>query len=62
MNSWPTSPSKTLPPFVEEGGVSYCTADATDPVEAWIQLMEVIEALCPQWPRREPMLGHTFLL
>jgi hypothetical protein len=62
MNSWPTSPGNAQPPFVAEGGVPYRMPDASDPVDAWIQLMEVIEALCPQWPQRGPSLGGTFLL
>jgi len=24
-----------------------------DPVAAWLSLMEVVEALCPEWPKRE---------
>jgi hypothetical protein len=62
MNCLPTSPSEVKPPFVAEGGVEYRTPDATDPFDSWIQLMEVVEALCPQWPEREHRIDGVFLL
>lgn len=62
MNCLPTSPSDTRSPFVAEGGVEYRVSDAVDPFDAWVQLMEVIEALCPQWPEREHRIDGVFLL
>jgi hypothetical protein len=62
MNSWPTSPSDTQPLFVSEGGVEYRVSDAADPFDAWIQLMEAVEALCPQWPERAHRIDGVFLL
>ena len=28
----------------------------------WVDLMEVVEALCPKWPVREPQRNGTFKL
>lgn len=33
-----------------------------DPFEAWLSLMEVVEALCPEWPPREIVEGGDFRL
>ncbi len=33
-----------------------------DPVAAWLSLMEVVEALCPEWPKRETASGGAFKL
>lgn len=44
------------PVLVGEGGVRFTPAHERDPLEAWVDLMEAVEALCPQWPAREP--GH----
>lgn len=27
------------------------------PIQAWIDLMDVVEALCPEWPERVMVLG-----
>jgi len=62
MNSLPTLPTETQPLFVSEGGVEYRVSDAVDPFDAWIQLMEVVEALCPRWPEREQRIDDVFLL
>jgi hypothetical protein len=62
MNSLPTLPSEKQPLFVAEGGVEYRVSDAVDPFDAWAQLMEVVEALCPQWPERERRIDGVFLL
>lgn len=62
MNSLPPSPGDTQPLFVAEGGVEYRVFDAVDPFDAWVQLMEVVEALCPQWPEREHRIEGVFLL
>lgn len=55
MNSLPME-TKALGPvvLVAETGASYHPADQ-DPIQAWIELMEVVEALCPTWPERLPM-------
>lgn len=33
-----------------------------DPIAAWLDLMEVVEALCPQWPQRTPRQWTDFRL
>jgi len=45
-----------------ESGTTYYLPPSRDPFESLTHLMEAIEALCPQRPRREPTLGPTFLL
>jgi hypothetical protein len=62
MNSLPALPTETQPLFVSEGGVEYRVSDAVDPFDAWVQLMEVVEALCPRWPERERRIDGVFLL
>lgn len=39
------------------------TADAPqDPIAAWLDLMDVVEALCPQWPQRSARAWREFRL
>jgi hypothetical protein len=42
--------------------VEYRADVAADPFDAWIQLMEAVEALCPEWPEREHRIDGVFLL
>ncbi|MEO7934794.1 MAG: hypothetical protein ABIR27_00895 [Dokdonella sp.] len=35
---------------------------ARDDLSDWIELMEVVEALCPQWPPQRVFVGKLFLL
>ncbi len=51
-----TSPEPIL---VKDGGARTRLQPARDPVTAWIELMEVIEALCPRWPERTHILRGT---
>lgn len=37
-------------------------AAAQDPIAAWLDLMEVVEALCPQWPQRSARALREFRL
>lgn len=48
--------------FVREAGVAYRPSPARDPFEAWIALMEAVEALCPRWPARERVTTGEFKL
>ena len=48
--------------LVAEGGVPYRLPPDADPINAWIELMEAVEALCPEWPHREPSLGGIYVL
>jgi hypothetical protein len=61
MNSHPTS-KVNAPLLVAEGGVEYRLSQSTDPFAAWMNLMEAVEALCPQWPHREQSVGGTYRL
>ena len=40
--------------FVADGGLQNTLPPSTDPTADWIDLMEVVEALCLQWPAPEP--------
>lgn len=40
-------------PLARDGGVRLRPSSRRDPFEAWMDLMEAVEALCPQWPMRE---------
>ena len=42
------------PVLVREGGAPYAPGPREDPFEALFELMEVVEALCPEWPVRKP--------
>lgn len=48
--------------FVREAGVPYRPERERDPIDAWISLMEAVEALCPRWPARERRIAGTFKL
>jgi len=48
--------------LVAEAGVEHVRACSDDPIEDWINLMEVVEALCPEWLQREPLIGGRFEL
>ena len=51
------------PVLVREGGVAYAAEPVADPFVALAELMEVVEALCPEWPRRHSSLATgRFLL
>ena len=40
------------PPLVRDGGAPYTPSAQRDPFVAWMELMEVVEALCLRWPSR----------
>jgi hypothetical protein len=52
MNS---SATRADPPFVADGGVDVPIRRDEDPYRSLDDLMAVVEALCPVWPRRETM-------
>jgi hypothetical protein len=60
MNSLPT-PGNSTPLIVAEAGVAYAPQHRA-PIAAWIELMEVVEVLCPRWPAREHVIEGIFLL
>jgi hypothetical protein len=55
-------PGEREPVLVGEGGLPYTPEPCRDPLVAWMDLMEVVEALCPRWPERPPSIGRIFLL
>ena len=57
----PASESPTL--LVASSGIVAAVTSEREPYEALDDLMSVIEALCPRWPRREISSGKgKFLL
>lgn len=51
------------PVLVKEAGVIFQPRIAADPIAAWLDLMDVVEALCPVWPEPEkPAAGNHWLL
>lgn len=41
------------PVLVAEGGIASQASPHADPIAAWMDLMDVVEALCPRWPERK---------
>ena len=63
MNSLPkTKDSALSKPLAGDGGVPFVLPESADPLKAWMDLMEAVEALCPVWPERKPTVGHIFRL
>jgi hypothetical protein len=44
------------PPLARSAGAPGVPPRPADPIAAGIDLMEAVEALCPQWPPRQPSL------
>ena len=59
-----TNPMRDRPPIlVRDGGVPYRPTPSADPMAEWMDLMEVVEALCPKWRvRDEVVLSGGFVL
>lgn len=66
MKSSPSSACKQhdfeAAPFAASGGVEYVRSPSVSSVDAWIDLMETVEALCPCWPERELSIGTDYRL
>lgn len=56
------SNSDREPLLVAEGGVPYTAIPDGDPIAAWLDLMETIEALCPEMPPPESKIWHDYRL
>jgi len=56
-----TTPERT-PLTAYAGAPDGRPPEASDPIAAWIDLMEAVEALCPQWPEREIPVGGNYYL
>ena len=48
--------------LVASGGVPYAQQTQRDPITAWIELMEVVEILCPRRPERPLVIGKDYRL
>jgi hypothetical protein len=49
--------------LAREAGVAFRPPPALDPIAEWMDLMEVVQALCPAWPvRTQPMRGNNWRL
>jgi hypothetical protein len=67
MSSLPTSTAKLEDhpvdaPLAASGGVPFAPKLQRDPITAWIELMEVVEMLCPRWPERPLVVGKDYRL
>ncbi len=40
--------------LVADGGLQRSLPPSADPIADWLDLMAVVEALCPEWPAPEP--------
>ena len=64
MNSLPTStadpPGRAL--LAGDAGPRVDLTAGVDPIDAWIDLMAAIEALCPCWPEPRPTVGSDYRL
>jgi hypothetical protein len=47
-------------PLVSSGGVAVALPCPDSPLDALLDLMEVVEALCPQWPQRPLVIGTDY--
>lgn len=63
MNCSPKSCAEqsSVPPLVADGGVPFRPPPG-DPIQAWLELMEVVEALCPVWPVAKPAVEGGYRL
>jgi hypothetical protein len=48
--------------LVANACVTHAPMHSDDPIAQWIDLMEVVEALCPKWPAQDPVCEGLFLL
>ena len=63
MNSFPkpvSGDAKTL--LLADGSVANTPVLRRDPIEAFIELLEVVEALCPVWPPRNARIASDYRL
>lgn len=63
MSLFPMQTNKPGQPLlVAEAGVAYRPPNMIDPFFAWMDLMEAVEALCPEWPMRKADEGGVYKL
>lgn len=54
-----SSAKSTEAPLAAGAGIDVAPTVPDDPYEALDDLMAVVEALCPVWPKRPPFAGGT---
>ena len=54
--------TKRTPLLVANAGLPYSVRPQGDSIEAWLDLMETLEALCPQLPMQKMRVGTDFRL
>jgi hypothetical protein len=42
-----------------DGGLQNTLPPSSDPIADWIDLMEVVEGLCVEWPEREGVIDRA---
>ena len=64
MNSSPDDAPRAfdVPPLTVVAGWDSVLPVPQDPIGAWLDLMDVVEALCPQWPEPTPARAREFRL
>jgi hypothetical protein len=64
MSCLPIKGDRAKPAHFSGAGVldQVRTDTPEDPIAAWLDLMEVVEALCPQWPERSKGRGGDYRL
>ena len=60
-NSPTAQPDKVREPLARGAGVGFRPVDRGD-LSDWVELMELVEALCPVWPERRPAMAGKFKL
>lgn len=66
MTSSPTSTVRQQrpqdAPLAASAGKRYTPKRSGSPIDAWMDLMEAVEALCPHWPERTVSIGVDYRL
>ena len=64
MSSSPDDAPRAVetPPLTVVAGWDSVLPVPQDPIGAWLDLMEVVEALCPQWPAQAATRAREFRL
>lgn len=60
-NSPAAQPDKVREPLAGDVGVGFQPVARGD-LSDWVELMDLVEALCPVWPERRPAMVGTFKL
>lgn len=61
-NSTASPPASENAALAASAGVPYAWKGEGSPLDAWIDLMEAVEALCPRWPERPMAVSGDYRL